>query len=112
MTLRRRVVHDHEEPRHRKKTSIWLVLLIAGAVVVGLFALVLTVGAIFLATAEELPIADAERGIVTTASYLAEWSPGFDPSLGVETFTKTRFIDGTVDIEYEYDFAANSIDKA
>jgi hypothetical protein len=103
MTARARDVNDYEGPRHRKKIGIGTVLLIAGAVVVGLLVLLLTIGAIFYATAEELPITDAERGIVTTASYLAEWSEDLDPSLGVESLNMMRFIDGTVDLEYEYE---------
>jgi hypothetical protein len=94
---------DYDEPGRRKKTSIWVILLIAVGVVGGLLLLLVTLGVLFYATAEELPVTDAERGIVTTASYLAEWSEDLDPVLGIETVTNKRFLDGSMEVDYEYD---------
>jgi hypothetical protein len=97
--------YDEPYPNRNKKSKLWLILLLAIGIPVGLLLSLVTLGVLFYATAKDLPLSDADREIVPTAAYIADWFDDFDPTIGTETWIKKRFLDGSVDVDYTYDHA-------
>lgn len=89
-----------DAPRRR---SPWRVPLIVLGVVLGLILLLVGVAVLFALLAKEVPVTDADKAVVLTAHELAAWFEDLTPDPALETWTKTRHIDGTHELEYEYD---------
>jgi hypothetical protein len=90
-----------------KRRSPWLiVLLVLGLgfmAVVGLIVLVAAAGAFFLYTAEEQPFTDKDRQVVVTVDDLMGVVEDFSPDHDAETTGKSKYIDKSYEIEYEYE---------
>ena len=105
-------MYDDPYPRRRKKSKVWLIVLLAVGIPLGLVSLFLGLGALFLATAKDLPVTAADREVLLEAGVLAEYVEGFDPSLGTESVGKKRFLDGSHEVEYEYEHPEDDPDHA
>lgn len=89
-------------PRRRKRR--WKKILLWGVLLpVGIVAGLVMMGVVFYLVAEDLPVRDTDRAVLITAPDLAECADWFDPSKGAETVTKKRFLDGSYEIDYEYE---------
>ncbi|MEE2685458.1 MAG: hypothetical protein VYB09_04045 [Planctomycetota bacterium] len=90
-------------PPRTSRKWIWILILIPASIV-GVVMLFLSAGLLFVATGKEEPVTEADRAVLVDIDHLSEWM--FDeyvPEKRGETVTKTRYIDGSYDIEYEYD---------
>jgi len=101
------VAAEYEEPypHRRKKSKVWIVLLLVIGIPVTLVLGIVTLGVLFYATAKDLPITPADRSVLPTAAYLSDWFEDFDPTAGTETLTKKRFLDRSIDLDYTYEDA-------
>ncbi len=89
-------------PPPKKKPWLLITLLVVGIpvlIVIGIVGL----GALYLATSEESTPSAAELRAVLTVDDLAPYIEGFTASKGAESATKIKFIDGSYDIDYEYE---------
>lgn len=89
-------------PRPRKSRKwLWIFLLIPTAVI---GAILLFVGAIalFIFTGQDEPVTAQDRAIIVDIHSLANWIENYTPSPQEESIKKTRYMDGSYDVEYEY----------
>ncbi len=76
---------------------------------IGAIVLVVSVGGIiglgvlFVMTASDVPVTDADRQVVARANELAPWFEDFAPQDEYEKFEKVRYIDQSLEVNYEYD---------
>jgi len=90
-------------PAPRKSRSwLFIVLSLAGAAVLG-FLLVVGAGALFVLTAKEQPLSANDKSALLTVEDVALWVEGFSPNLSLESFSKKKYLDGSYDIDYEFD---------
>ncbi len=90
-------------PPKRSNWWIWLIVaLIPLCLLLGV-ALLVGLGALFVLTAKEEPPTDEERGLMVDAAAVAGLTGDFDPRPEFERLKKSRYLDGSHDIEYEYD---------
>ena len=89
-------------PRSRPRPWLWILVLIPAGIVASLAA-VLGLGALFNLSGTNVALAAGERELVLDISHLTGWIPGYTPDLAGETVTKTRYLDDSFEIEYEYD---------
>ena len=93
-------------PKRKSRTVLYLILglfLSIGGVVV----LIVGGGAFFLLTAKDVPVTSADREAVLDISDVALWMDDFSPDSSKESLKKTKYIDKSYDIEYEYDDSLN-----
>ncbi|HEY8378896.1 MAG TPA: hypothetical protein VIK91_20530 [Nannocystis sp.] len=83
-------------------------LLITLLVFGGCAVLVVGSAVVFEYTAKELPLTAEDRRVLVTADRLAELSQGFTHVARHDNFRKRRLIDGSFEIEYEYDDEGDS----
>jgi hypothetical protein len=93
-------------PRSRPRPWLWILILVPVGIVASLAA-VLGLGALFNLSGTDVALADGERELVLDISHLTGWIPGYTPDLAGETITKTRYLDDSFEIEYEYDLPQN-----
>jgi len=60
-------------------------------------------GFLFVMTANDVPLTDADRQVVARANELAPWFDDFEPKEEYEKFEKVRYIDESLEVSYEYD---------
>ena len=90
-------------PRRKKRSVFfWLMIWIPVGVVGGSLLLV-AAGALFMLTARDEPLTAEDRQHLPDIELLAELTDDFAPDENDATVTKMRYIDGSYDIEYEYD---------
>jgi hypothetical protein len=92
-------------PARRRRLPAWsIALIVAAALLVpaaGL-AIVVGAGALYVMTAEPIEATPADRDAILSArDFAAGWEISVDPAL--EALTKTRYVDGTKGLEYEYE---------
>ncbi len=96
-----------ETAKPKKKKKVLLVVgLVIGVPILCLLGLA-SLGALYMLTATEVPITEADRNVVLTAERLAEWIEDFTPDPQHASLSKVRYIDGSIEIEYEYDETEN-----
>jgi hypothetical protein len=93
-------------PPPKRMSAGKVILLVAGIGtlgLVGLIVLVVGLGFLFVWSSTTEEVTDADRELVVTAQELADqgWDVKVNPA--AETIEKTRYLDRTADIEYEYD---------
>lgn len=79
------------------------ILGIVALVVIGGIGAFIGLGVVWVLMAKDVPITDADRGVVLRAADLAEYMVDFDPNPEFETFEKQRFIDRSEELSYAYD---------
>ena len=91
-------------PAPRKsKTLIWILILVPASII-GVLMLFVGWGLLFVATGKEEPVTAADRAVLVDIDLLTEWMVDeYIPEKRGESLIKTRYIDGSYDIEYEYD---------
>ena len=93
-------------PKQKSRTVLYVILglfLSFGGVVV----LIVGGGAFFLLTAKDVPVTTADREAVLDISDVALWIDDFSPDSSKESLKKTKYIDKSYEIEYEYDDSLN-----
>ena len=100
--------YEDPYPNRKKKSKLWLILLLVIGIPVGLILLIVTLGVLFYATAKDLAVTDADRAVVVTAQHRTNWFDGLDPTAGTETWAKKRYLDGSIDVDYSYDLEPES----
>ncbi|MCA8914324.1 MAG: hypothetical protein KDB90_02845 [Planctomycetes bacterium] len=90
------------QPPPRKRRT-WLIVLLVLGIPVGLLVAFIALGFAFLAMADEKPATEADKQLVLTVTalepYIADYTA--DPARG--TFTRRDNIDGSWEVEYEYE---------
>ncbi len=92
-----------ERPARKKRRWIWI---IPGIIVIGILGIV-AIGLFFEMTATDLDVTDADRAAVLDIAELTEWMEGFAPQSSQEVWSKKRYIDGSIELDYEYDEPEN-----
>ena len=95
--------HRADEPPPKKKSSALKIVLIVLACLVGGVLLLLGLGAVFLWLEKELPVTEADKEVLLTASVLGEFIEDFQVQAEGETFRKIKDIDGSHGLEYSYE---------
>ena len=96
-------------PAPRKsRTVLYVVLGLAGAALLGLLLLVGD-GVLFMVTAQDEALSADDEAALLTVSVLAEWMEDYSPDLSKETLSKTRYLDRSYDVDYEFDDAGNDV---
>ena len=91
-------------PPPRKSRKLLWILILVPASILGVVMLFLSAGLLFVATGKEEPVSARDRAVLVDIDLLTEWmADEYIPEKRGETLTKTRYIDGSYDIEYEYD---------
>ena len=89
-------------PKRNSRTVLYVILgifLSIGGVVV----LIVGGGTFFLLTAKDVPVTAADREAVLDIADVALWIDDFSPDSSKESLKKTKDIDKSYEIEYEYD---------
>jgi hypothetical protein len=102
------IVHPANHQRARS-VWFWLLVLAPAGLLLGILLLV-GGGALFLVTAKEEPVTATERQLVVDAGKLSQCMEGFSPNPQYESITKTKYLDRSYDIEYQYDAPEDSDD--
>ena len=96
-------------PAPRKsRTVLYVVLGLAGAALLGLLLLV-GGGVLFMVTAQDEALSADDEAALLTVSVLAEWMEDYSPDLSEETLSKTRYLDRSYDVNYEFGDAGNDV---
>jgi hypothetical protein len=89
------------QQKRPRSTWFWLLVLTPLALLLVVVAII-GVGAIFVMTSKEEPITPSERQMIVDIDALAQCMEGFAPDPQYESITKTKYVDSSYDIEYEY----------
>lgn len=84
------------------KKPIAIALIIAGAGFLSLCGMV-SLGFIWLAGSTPLPVSESDTQVIVTASDLIPYFDNYSPTIESETFGKTKYLDQSVELTYEYD---------
>jgi len=91
-----------------RKSRPWLVVVLglAGAALLGLL-LVVGSGSLFVLTAKDQPLTAKDKAALLTIEDVALWAEDFSPDKSMESFSKKRYLDGSYEIDYEFDDPAD-----
>ncbi len=93
-------------PIPKKKSSskkpLLIIGIVVGCVILGILGIV-GLGALWIFTAKDQALTEHDRQLVVTVEEVALYFEDFEPSEEYVTFTKERYIDGSIEIFYEYD---------
>ncbi len=92
-----------DAPEPEKKRSGWKVLWIVLGAIGAVILLLLTLGLGFTLLQKELPVGEQDKQIVVQADVFEEWLEGFSFDAENESWQKLKNIDGTYELNYEYD---------
>ena len=98
--------YDYDRAAPKKKRKIWLWFLIPALIVLPILAII-GYGALYVLTADTKPATEADRAVVIDGAMIADWTDGFDPQAEFEVFSRLTYLDGTKELEYEYDEELN-----
>jgi hypothetical protein len=90
-------------PRKR----LLLILGLAIGIPLGLILIVVGLGVLFVLTGREVPVTESDKAVLLRAGRLAELSENLRVAPAAEKFTKTKFLDSSVELNYEYEDAEN-----
>lgn len=82
--------------------ALWIIGLSVGAVMLAIVSFAILVW-LWIFTAKDQPITDGDRQLVAQVEEIAAYYDDFEPSQQYVSFTKERYLDGSVEIAYEYD---------
>ena len=89
-------------PKPRKSRKLLWILLIPASVF-GLLVMFIGAGFLFVYSGQEQPVTATDRDVIVDIDLLAEWMDDYTPDKQGEIIAKTRYIDGSYDVDYEYD---------
>jgi len=91
-----------------RKSRTWLVIVLGliGAALLGVL-MVVGSGALFVLTAKEQPLSAKDKAALLTIEDVALWMEDFSPDKSLESFSKKKYLDGSYEIDYEFDDPAN-----
>lgn len=89
----------------KKKSRKTLYLVLGLGLGIPLLLVLLVVGAtlLFELTSSSEPVGTADRALLLDAEAVAEWLEGYEVQPNTATVTKTRYIDGSYELDYEYE---------
>ncbi len=87
----------------KSSTSPWKIVLIVLGVLVGIVLLFVALGVGYVLLAKELPVEDRDKTVVLTASDMTAWVEDLQVDPTKETWKKLKNIDGSHELEYEYE---------
>jgi len=90
-------------PQAPRRASPWKTIGIIAGCLGAVVAIFVMLSAAFVLTAREEPASQADMQLVLTIDELAEWFTHFEPQPGVADAKRTKFIDGSYEVSYEYD---------
>ncbi len=90
-------------PTQRKSRTLLYVFLGLFLAAGGGVVLFVGGGALFMLTAKEVPVTVADKEVVLGIEDVDLWLDGFSPDSSKESLKKTKCLDKSDDIEYEYD---------
>src|SRR5688572_26557571 len=99
-----------EAPVRGDKSNTWKVLLVVIAVLATLA--VMAVGAWGMFVGIERPVRPEDKEVFVTFDRFAEKVPGLTKAPNSETTERTRFFDGSLEVEYEYEDKTLSISSS
>jgi len=85
-----------------KRRRVLLIVLLAVGIPLGVVVLLAVLGGVFVLSGKPQPVTAADRAVVVTIQDLARHMHDFEPVASGETFKKTRYLDGSHQLEYEY----------
>jgi hypothetical protein len=101
------VLPQASPPAPRKsRTWLFVVLGLAGAAMLG-FLVVVGAGALFVLSAKEQPLSANDKAALLTVEDVALWMEDFSPDISLESFSKKKYLDGSYEIDYEFDDPSN-----
>ena len=84
---------------------MWIVGSLVGGVL-----LIIGLGYLFVVTGDDEPVTARDLEVLVDIDHLAEWMDnGYVPEERAETVIKTRYIDGSYDLEYTYEESDSSL---
>ena len=86
-----------------KSSSPWKIVLIVLGILVGIVLLIVALGVGYVLLAKEVPVEAHDKQAVLTAAHMAEWIDDFEVDPQRETWKKLKNIDGSHELEYEYE---------
>ena len=86
----------------KSRTWLFVVLGLVGAALLG-FLVVVGSGTLFVLTAKEQPLSANDKAALLTIEDVALWMEGFAPDKSLESFSKKKYLDGSYEIDYEFD---------
>lgn len=87
------------EEARPKRWLLWLV--IPAGVAAALLLLVAVSGFLYLFSGQEVALSPEEKRLILDIEALSQWME-YSPNSSAATITKTRYLDGSVGIDYEY----------
>ena len=89
----------------QSNSKVWIIVAaVIGICIIGTILLVIGVGVLFWATSTEEPLGPNDQAAIVDIDMFRAWSGDpYAPDYSGEKITKTRFIDGSYDIDYDYD---------
>jgi len=84
-----------------------VVLGLAGAALLGVLVIVGTGSFYLFLTAKEQPLSAKDKAALLTIEDVALWSEDFSLDKSLESFSKKRYLDGSYEIDYEFDDPAD-----
>ncbi len=98
------VAHSAANSRPKKsKKGCCLVLVLIPTSLLLLAIGIAGIGFLFVYTAKSVEVTANDRQVILDINDLAEWMEDYSPESQGETYAKHRYIDGSYDVEYEYD---------
>src|SRR5215813_13372876 len=85
-----------------KRRRVLLIVLLAVGIPLGVVVLLAVLGGVFVLSGKPQPVTAADRAVVVTIQDLARHMHDFEPVASGESFKKTRYLDGSHQLEYEY----------
>lgn len=91
------------EKKKKSRKTLYLVLGLGIGIPLALIMFVVAMGLLFEFTSSSEPVGASDRAMLLDAEAVAEWIDDYEVQPGIETVTKTRYIDGSYELDYEYE---------
>ena len=100
------LVYDVVGARQAKRRMWFWIVALAVCGGLGMVALTVLAGALLIWSAKSIEVTPADRQLVVTVDELLPWLDDFSPDYTAESLEKTRYFDGSWEVEYSYDHTA------
>ena len=93
-----------DTPR-KSSSKVWIIVAaVIGSCIIGGILLVVGLGALYWATSSEEPLGPNDQAAIVDIDMFLDWSgDSYVPDYRGEKIIKTRFFDGSYDIDYDFD---------
>ena len=89
----------------QSNSKVWIIVAaVIGISIIGGMLLVVGLGALYWATSSEEPLGPNDQAAIVDIDMFLDWSGDtYAPDYSGEKLIKTRFFDGSYDVDYDYD---------